>query len=389
LSSPQLSDALCAETLAAWEAAGRNQCKAAEAVGISRGTFQSRLRTARRREEGSPIEGGLIERDRAEVIGEMPYIVKGVSSYFNKDGDLAGQWVKTKIDEEARHAALLAAIDVRCAGILPHPPRVYLPSAPHTGLLNLVTCTDFHLGMLAWHKEGGADWDIGIARETFRACFGGMLRMMPKADVCVINQLGDYLHFDGMKAVTPEHGNILDADSRFQKVADIAVDLLEELVLMALETHERVHVAPMEGNHDESSSAWLRIIFRRLFRDEPRVSVEDSPLPYAIYQHGKQLLGFHHGHKQKPDQLPELFAAQFRKEWGTSEFCHIHSGHQHHLYEKERSGATVLQHPTLAARDAYAARGGWIADRRAIGITYHAETGEVGRTIVKPDMFGL
>jgi hypothetical protein len=48
---------------------------------------------------------------------------------------------------------------------------------------------------------------------------------------------------------------------------------------------------------------------------------------------------------------------------------------------------TVIQHPTIAARDAYAARGGWLSERAAVAITYHARFGQVARTIVTPDMF--
>mgnify|MGYP006147803057 CR=1 FL=1 len=60
--------------------------------------------------------------------------------------------------------------------------------------------------------------------------------------------------------------------------------------------------------------------------------------------------------------------------------------HRHHLEEKEHSGMIVFQHPTLAARDAYAARGGWHALRSATAVTYHRAYGEVGRSTASPDM---
>lgn len=388
--APPLSAELCAEAIATWEAHGRNQSAAAAALGISRTTFQNRLRTARAREEGDTGFGPGGIGTGPERDGLDPYVVKGVSTYFNADGEQRGQWVKTKIDDQRRAEAIRKAIEDRAARITPLAPvPLEKPHLLSNKLLNLVTITDYHIGMLAWHREGGDDWDVKIARETFRQCFGGMLALMPEAETCVINQLGDFLHTDGLVPVTPAHGNVLDADSRFQKMASIATDLLEELVLLALERHARVHVVLAEGNHDESSSAWLRIMFRRIFRDEPRVTVDDSPLPYYAYQHGKTMLAFHHGHKLKPTELPSLFAAEFSKMWGDTVKRYCHTGHQHHVDEKEGRGMTTLQHPTLAARDAYAARGGWIAERKAVGITYHADTGEAGRTIITPEMFGL
>ena len=44
------------------------------------------------------------------------------------------------------------------------------------------------------------------------------------------------------------------------------------------------------------------------------------------------------------------------------------------------------QHSTLAARDAYAARGGWHSERQATSITYHSRWGQVARHTVTPEM---
>jgi len=72
--------------------------------------------------------------------------------------------------------------------------------------------------------------------------------------------------------------------------------------------------------------------------------------------------------------------------WGETKYRYVHCGHVHHVAEKEHSGITVVQHPTLASRDAYAARGGWYAERGARCDTYHIEHGHVARTIVTPEM---
>jgi hypothetical protein len=114
--------------------------------------------------------------------------------------------------------------------------------------------------------------------------------------------------------------------------------------------------------------------------------VDTAALPFYTFLWGDTFLGFHHGHKVKNEALPLLFAAQFRKEWGMTSKAYLHCGHRHHCDEKEYNGATVIQHPTLAARDAYAARGGWIAERAAQSITYSKRFGQVGRVYVSPDM---
>jgi hypothetical protein len=147
-----------------------------------------------------------------------------------------------------------------------------------------------------------------------------------------------------------------------------------------------VEVLIAEGNHDLAGSVWLRQMFALLYEREPRVRVVDSELPYYVIRHGTTMLCWHHGHLKKFDQLPMLFAAQFAEDWGKTTKRYVHSGHLHHRHELESGGVTLVQHPTLAARDSYAARGGWISERQVTAITYSSRYGEVARNTVTPEM---
>jgi hypothetical protein len=240
--------------------------------------------------------------------------------------------------------------------------------------------------MLAWHKEGGADWDLGIAERTLFGCFEQMIASAPPAESCIVNQLGDFLHYDGLSPVTPTSGHVLDSDGRFSKMVAVAIKLLRRIVDLALLKHSRVTVIMAEGNHDMASSVWLRLMFKALYENEPRLTVLDCELPYYALQHGKTMLAFHHGHLKKPDQFPLIFAAQYGEMWGLTTKRYAHSGHQHHRYVKEHGGMTVTQHPTLAARDAYASRGGWFAERAALALTYHDVHGQVAEQTIYPEM---
>jgi len=84
--------------------------------------------------------------------------------------------------------------------------------------------------------------------------------------------------------------------------------------------------------------------------------------------------------------LPKLFASEprTREMWGRASYTYIHSGHYHHERLIEDGGAISEQHPTLAGRDAYAARGGWVSRRGAKLITYDKIDGEVSRHTVRP-----
>lgn len=357
--------------------------KAAKALGVHHSSVD---RTVKRVRAAAALSGYAPEADMTHQA-PSPYYVKGVSSLYDGDGNLKAQWVKSSLDQERRHQAIMELIENRCRDVRPREVVSISPSVvPDRDLCNLITLTDCHVGALAWAREAGDDWDLDIARETLVSSFVGMIQALPAAGTCIINQLGDFLHTDGLVPVTPAHGHILDADGRYQKISEVAVDILEDIIAAALAKHERVHVIMAEGNHDESSSAWLRVMFKRVFRDNPRVTVEDSPLPYYVFQHGRVMLAFHHGHKLQPAKLPMWFAAKFPEMWGSTVSRYGHSGHYHHLHERDEMGMRWLQHPTIAAADAYSARGGWLSPREAIGITYDLE-GEAGRVFVRPKVF--
>ena len=308
------------------------------------------------------------------------------SQYYDADGNPAGRWVIKTADED-RAAILRDAVANALAREVVRVKPIRPPKYVVDDLLNTYTITDFHLGMLAWDKVSGAPWSLEIGDRVLRDCFAAMLDASPAAAVGVLAQLGDFLHSDGLKAVTPKHGHVLDQGSLFEEIADAAAILLRDLVRMALEKHSHVHVIMAEGNHDEASSVWLRAIFKMVFEDEPRVTVDSSPVPYYAYQHGETMLAWHHGHLKNLAGLPGMFAAQFPKIWGATNHRYGNAGHKHSRELFEKDGMQVTQHPTLAPRDNYAVRGGWHSDRSASSETFHKTLGRTGEVQINPAMF--
>lgn len=376
MATPPTPDDILLETLRLASEYGPTE--AARMMEVKRTTFGSRLKQA---------QDKFPEELRKQVDDRTPegHIAKGVSTLYDADGNIKQQWVKTTRDQEAALEALRTAVEAMagevtpCAAIAP-------PEAAQANLLTLYTFTDYHVGMLAWHKEGGQDWDLAIAESTGIKAMAALTAGAPASEHAIVNIQGDFLHFDGLSAVTPQHGHILDADGRFGKVVDVAIRLIRQLVAQALAKHPKVTLLICEGNHDLASSLWLRKLFAALYENEPRITVHESELPYYAIEWGVNLLGFHHGHLRKNAQLPALFAAQFREQWGRCPKVYIHTGHRHHKEEKDETGARVTQHPTLAARDAYAARGGWWSEREITAIHYHKRNGWAGANNVTPEM---
>lgn len=343
------------------------------------GAIRAQSYRAKSGEEGDVVpESGSFPAPDGMFVRSVSTLVDGPT------GTIKQQWVKADKVKEDQFAAMVAA-SIRAAEQVAPRQFVFPPLEVDADLCTLYTITDYHFGMLAWGRETGEAWDLGIARSVLINTFRNMLAAAPQSAVGILNQLGDCLHFDGLKALTPEHGNLLDADSRYQKVVEVVVEVLCIVVDMMLEKHETVVIFMHEGNHDQAGSVWLRVLFSRLFKNNPRVKVETSPLPYVAYRHGKTMLAFHHGHLSKNESLPLLFAARFSEMWGATTKRYAHTGHRHHEDIKEHPGMKVNQHATLAAPDAHAARGGWISERQIVSITYSAQRGEIIRSTFIPE----
>lgn len=354
--------------------------KAAKALGVNKAIIHRTLYILKAKAAKQEPSA----HDYTKTIPEG-YAIRGVSQYIDKDGKVAGQWVKTSQDELRQQEAIKAAIEAMQEDI-PRLPAVPPPSVTNDNLCNVYVITDYHLSMLSHSEETGADWDIKIAEAMLIRWFETAIAQSPDSENAVFAQLSDFLHSDGIVPLTPESGHVLDVDSRFYKVVRTAIRVVRRVIDMLLMKHKKLHIIMADANHDPRSQIWLREWFSVIYENEPRITVDISPNPYNAFEFGKVALFFHHGHKRKVENVSEVFVAQFREMFGRTKYAYAHMGHLHTLHIKENNLMIVEQHRTLAARDAYAARGGWISGRDAKVIVYHKEHGEVSRLTINSDM---
>ena len=366
------------EELAQLRADGKSWTEIAKETGIDIRSLQRRM--------GKAEKGGFLPQ--MGIRTKLPEFlrVKGTSQLIdNRTGEPVLSWVKTTTDGDKLAEMAQAMLD----GMKDDIPRAAAVKAWKEGKDTLCNCyviTDYHLGMLSWHEETGADWDLHKAESLVVQWFAQAVAQSPDAKTAVFAQLSDFLHFDGMDAVTPASKHLLDVDTRFAKVVRSAIRVLRQVIAMLLAKHETVHIIMADANHDPVSQIWLREWFSVFYENEPRITVDRSPSPYNCFEFGKVALFFHHGHKRKVSNVSEVFAAQFRQVFGRTKHAYAHLGHLHHIDVKENNLMVVEMHRTLAPADAYAARGGWITGRDAQVITYHREHGEVSRIRINSDM---
>lgn len=361
-----------------------SQGLAATALGVNKKTIWAAKKAV---EVKAAMHGFAPDHDWHNPVPDG-YKVKGTSILRDaQTGEARLIWEKSEADrekqEEARRIALEAMLEE-----IPKPEKIKKAKLDYSeDLLNQYTITDFHLGMLAWGEETGEDFDTKIAEELLINWFTAAIEQSPNAAVGLLAQLGDFLHWDGMDAVTPESRHLLDADTRFQNVVRVAIRVLRQVVNMMRAKYPHVHIIMADANHDPASGIWLREMFAAMYDGDDSVTVDTNPDTYYCYPWGDVSLFYHHGHKRKVQSVPAVFAQKFRDVWGNSKYSYAHTGHLHYTKVDESNNLMVVeQHRTLAAKDAFASRGGWLSGRSASVISYRKQFGEVGRVTLTPEM---
>jgi hypothetical protein len=355
--------------------------KASKELGINRRNVDE---TIKRIIKNAAMQGYSPAHDMVHTVPDG-FKVKGVSTYYNDEGKPIGQWVKSSADENRREELIKEAFKAM-AEQLPRFEPIPAPIKSNEKLLNCYVITDYHMGMLSWDEETGDNWDITIAEELLVKWFAQAISQSPYANKAVFAQLSDFLHFDGMDAVTPASKHLLDVDTRFSKLVRAVIRVLRRVIDMLLAKYQELEIIMADANHDPVSQIWLREWFSVIYENEPRVKVNTSPNPYTAIEFGKTALFFHHGHKRGVKNVSTVFASQFREMYGRTKHAYAHLGHLHHIDVKEDNLMIVEQHRTLAANDAYGARGGYLSGRDAKVITYDSRFGEVSRVTINSDM---
>jgi hypothetical protein len=307
------------------------------------------------------------------------FSVKGVSTYYDAEGKPRGQWVKSRADETAmldRLTDLVSGLAEAVDGKFQASPS---PAVVMSDYLTVYPIGDAHIGMYAWGEQTGEDFDLEIAERDLRGAMVRLVQASPASHTAIVLNLGDLLHGDSPSNTTARSGNVLDIDTRWEKVMRIGARIMFWLVEHALEKHQAVIVRNVQGNHDDTSSFALSLILEAYFRNEPRVQIETSPKPFWYYRFGKVLIGATHGDKVKQADLPSIMAADRAADWGETAHRYYYSGHIHHKDMKEHFGVVCESFRTLAASDNYHHSYGYRSGRDMHAIVHHREWGEVER----------
>jgi len=315
------------------------------------------------------------------------FMLKGTSTLYDEDGNKKLQWVKSTANQKQQEELFRIAIEAMAESLPKIKPTKPIRLKYSQDLMACYPVGDHHFGMLAWGEEtGGEDYDLSIAEKLLMDATDHLITSVPNCDNAVIAILGDLLHYDSMSAITPTSGNLLDSDTRYPKMVRVVVRSIRYMIHKALSYHKHVRVIIEIGNHDLSSSIFLATCLANIYENEPRVTIDDSPMLFHYFTHGDCLVGTHHGHSTKLDKLPLLMATQMPEQWGKAKYRYWWTGHVHHDQVKDFNGCRVESFRVLPPGDAYAAGLGFQTYRDMKAIVLHKKHGEVVRHIVNPGM---
>lgn len=401
MSTPPYTDEQLTEAAQAYSEHGR-QDLAAQALGMPRTTFQSRLRAAAKRGlcGTKPVLPGfrisqVTTTPNGDFIQQKPehgsafelpegHSIKGVSALVDADGREIIKWVKTKAESE-QAVGMREAILATFAN---HVPALLTASPAYTEAqtMTVYPIVDLHLGLYAWARETGADYDVDISRGLLRGAVHNLVARSAPSYEAIILDLGDYFHADDSRNQTKRSGNPLDVDTRYARVLQVGYELVVETIELALQKHGLVTYRKLPGNHDDETSLMLAISISAHFKDEPRVIVDTDPSRFFKRRFGKVMIGATHGDQLKMADMAGFMATNWAADWGLTEFRYGFTGHIHHDRSRVANGVKVESFNTLAGKDAWHAGMGFTSPRTAVSITLHEDFGEIDRLTVSLPM---
>ena len=259
-------------------------------------------------------------------------------------------------------------------------PAVKGHGKPRAGLWQVLVVSDTHFGNRSWRGTTGSDWDLAIAERVVGDAAGELLAVgdTHKPARRTVALLGDLFHVDTPGGTTTS-GTPLERDGRLQKMLDIGTTTILRIIERSAETVP-TDVVLVHGNHDETLSwAFHRLLLER-YRNDKRITIDGNYTGRKYLSHGRNLLGFAHGHKAKK-KLPQLMAIEAASQWAACPYREYHTGHYHSTAaEWSRpietiDGVLVRTAPSLCVADDWHASLGFLNARQAMETFIYANDG--------------
>lgn len=260
-------------------------------------------------------------------------------------------------------------------------PTIKAHKRQRDGLLQVLVVADCHFGKYAWSRTtGGDDYDLGLAEQLVRDAGEELLAVGDSHQPArrLVAFVGDLFHYD-TPAGTTTSGTPLERDGRLQKMIQIGSDSLLGIIERSAQSVP-TDVLIVNGNHDETLTWAFQRIAAERFRNSKAATISTEYAGRQYFRHGRNLLGFVHGHKAKR-RLPQIMALEASQHWSQCPYREWHTGHFHsQAAEWQRpietlDGVIVRTAPALCPPDDWHSVNGFIGARQCMETFLYSHDG--------------
>lgn len=298
---------------------------------------------------------------------------------YDANGNVIQEWrrlQKDQVDPEL----IAERVVTLCSGKLPKIPHIKVKK--NNDLCLIIPIYDLHIGKYAWAAESGEDYDLSIVEKiivnTIRIA---VQRSGPVKRIILVGG-GDWYHADNKTMQTERGGNVLDVDTRIEKVRDESIKAIHKGVALCSQYCERLDLVWIPGNHDFESAYWTARILEAAYSKSPHIHVDRSARTRRYIQHGTFLLGLDHG-EMKLNKYISLMAAEVPQMWAdTTERLWL-LGHIHQQKVMQEHGVTVEHLESVSAADGWHFQKGYVGNpRRTVTFTIEGSYGLIRRDYI-------
>jgi predicted phosphodiesterase len=272
-------------------------------------------------------------------------------------------------------------------------PKAKAQKGKRDGVWQVLVIADPHFGKYAWSKTtGGDDYDLDHADRLVRDAGLRLIEAGDRQEPArrTIAFLGDVYHYDTPDAKTTR-GTQLERDGRLEKMIETGTAAAAYLVERSAETCP-TDVVCVPGNHDETMTAWFRLLLATHFQADKRVTIHQAFTHRQYLEHGGNLIGFAHGDKARA-KLPALMALEVPAAWSRCRYREIHTGHLHKQAARMRrvvdtdgidtvDGVVVRIAPAICPPDDWHSQEGYIGSRQAMETWFYDAAGGLAGMLV-------
>lgn len=238
---------------------------------------------------------------------------------------------------------------------IPAAPPIIQSEKSAKGKIGFFPHSDVHTGIDVDDDRAGREYTPSIAEQRVRDGFTECHAAIPPCETAIILNNGDRTHANDDRDVTVKSQHRLKVKGSHRSNLRLVVNTTAWQIDMALKRSERVIYRPNRGNHDPNTPDTLTIALKAYFRDNPRVTIDDSEREIWVYQRGLVMLTAWHGDKRKPEAVCADIPPNFPQQFGAARFWYGFTGHFHGPKQGVYGGIHWWQLPAVCSMDQHSA----------------------------------